>query len=455
MQHPGLTHLAQLPLFNGRTVFELRPTQRVLVELGNPQDKIRSIHVAGTNGKGTVCSLISAMLWAAGNRVGQYSSPHLSHVTERCLLNGQPVEEERLGAAILRVAEAAKRCDESLSSFEVLTIASFLIFAEAGLDWMVIEVGLGGRLDSTNTLKHPALSIITTVDLDHTEILGTTVAAIAKEKAGILKTGVPALCGEVSPEAHAVILQQAGVVGTTVEFAGVDFGFDEERSTVISKHSRFPFPQTLLQGWAEFQLQNAMLAIRAAQLLGLNPQSIERGLLAARWPGRVEFLQLSSDLRFGSAGNRPGKVLLDVAHNPQGVQVLIEYLRSYLKSNHDLQTVVVLMGVLGRKDWRSMIDEFLEFEDELRASGRAGFDWVFGSSADDDSVDPTELRNYSGRGSAHPEILEALQRASDISLRSANPLVVVTGSVYFVGKLRPILLSAENRAEQFRTIAGS
>ena len=174
-------------VWDGTTFCPFESVVRLAELLGNPQDKVKAIHVAGTNGKGSTCATIAAMLITSGYRVGQFASPHLSHQTERCLINGRPVSVDEFIAATERVEKLAKSEEIELSFFVLTALSTFLIFAENKLDWMVIETGLGGRLDATNTIAKPELTLVTNIGFDHMHWLGDTLEAIAVEKAGIGK----------------------------------------------------------------------------------------------------------------------------------------------------------------------------------------------------------------------------------------------------------------------------
>jgi dihydrofolate synthase/folylpolyglutamate synthase len=304
----------------------------VLAACGDPQRRFPSVHVAGTNGKGSVCAMLASILKADGRRVGLYTSPHLADVRERIRIDGRSISAadfDRLLGRIRRTIErllAAGRLEAHPTYFEVLTILAFLYFAERKVDIAVLEVGMGGRFDATNIVT-PMVSVITSISLDHREYLGHTVAAIAFEKAGIIKPGVPVVSGVERGAAAAVIRRRARELGAPLVRA---FGRD---GTLFAARTaggfRFrydfcgePFAFRLkLRG--RHQGENAAVAIAAARTLGCVWKPFDRrvilsGLAAAEWPGRLE-----------AVGRRP-LVLLDGAHNEDGARALAAYVRDFV-----------------------------------------------------------------------------------------------------------------------------
>jgi len=357
----GIDYLANTPFWDGVTAFGLDTPREVLNKLGNPQDKIKSIHVAGTNGKGSVCCQLAAILYQAGFKVGQFCSPHLGEVNERCLINGTPVALVQFDQAILRTLEVANECKLKLSYFEITTIASFLCFEEQQLDWIVVEVGLGGRLDATNTLSAPKACAITSISFDHMHMLGDTLSAIAKEKAGIAKKDVPIFVNDVVPEAKAVISEVAASSGASVEYLTQEFFFDG--TTLTTSSGKFVYTSKLLAKLRGYALKNSLLSVRIAKHLGINDDTIAKGLLLANWPGRLELLKV----------NQPQgeiNVLLDAAHNPEGVQALTEHLKSI---SDDYEEIIFILSIVKGKDIGEMAGQFLVFEEQVKGKTSVSF----------------------------------------------------------------------------------
>ncbi|HQH27919.1 MAG TPA: Mur ligase family protein, partial [Oligoflexia bacterium] len=418
---------------------------RLLHALGDPQDKIPAVHVAGTNGKGSVCTFVASMLRAAGADIGQFASPHLTHVTERCLLNGSPVSIGEFDAAMCEVVAALKKLDMTTSFFVAGAAAAFLVFAVRKLDAAVIEVGLGGLHDATNLIARPLCTLITGISYDHTHILGATLAEIARSKAGIIKAGVPVFAGRLPAEAREEVCRRADETCSPIELEGEDFSFDAASRSVNWPGGACPITagNALLQ--APYQWRNLALAVRAAVHCQVNGEAINRGIAAARWPGRVEELIVSLD-RFPDLGvNGKRQVLLDAAHNPEGVESLLSYLPLLArKSGHRRLSFVI--SILKRKNWREMLDRFADFRQKAEADG-FNVCAFFTASENPHSLRPEALRDYYGQGSVfespHQAVLEVLRESDEATQ------VVITGSIYLLGIVRPLLTD-----QPFCTFAG-
>lgn len=321
-----------------------------LASLGNPERCAPVIHVGGTNGKGSVCSTAASILRAAGQRVGLYTSPHLCSLTERFQIDGHPVEAEHLVAVADRIRPVV--ATHGLTFFEAMTVLGFALFREEGVDVQVIEVGLGGRLDATNVV-HPAVTLLTNVADDHAEFLGDSVAAIAGEKAGILKAGVPALTTARDPEVLRVFRAAAERVGAPLTELDPELRVTELEMDL--RHDAFRLPDT---PWGELELStpligvhqaaNVLLAVHGMGVLpeALRPsaEAVQAGVASVRWPGRDQVLSIPE-------GEWSGSWVLDVAHNAAG----IESLGAVLDRLDLPRPLVAVVGVLGDKDWRSML----------------------------------------------------------------------------------------------------
>lgn len=323
---------------------DLRPIEALLDALGRPQDALSVLHVAGSKGKGSTCLLAESILGALGERVGTFTSPHLESWIERFRIGGREVDEARLVAAVERVRPAVDALRDGPpetrpSFFDATTAIAFVLFAEAQVDRAVIEVGLGGRLDSTNVVR-PAVTCITSIELEHTDKLGSTEAAIAGEKAGILKPGVPVILGALGPEAAEVIRRRAEAVGAPVWAKGEQF----DVRTVAGAGSRWPAPSAQSirfesRGWAPIDatlpavgaaaVANAALAIACVRALVGHPEAavgeaVRRGLAGVVLPGRIEIL-----------ANDPA-VIIDAAHTARSALVVAEALKTLAPEGFDL-----------------------------------------------------------------------------------------------------------------------
>ncbi len=301
--------------------FGLDRIRAVLDALGRPQDRCRFVHVAGTNGKGSTCAMIEAGLRAGGRRTGLFTSPHLQEPTERIRIGGRPVSVERFTAAFDHVHETVERLlaqgaiDFHTTYFETVTAMALLIFAEERTDTVVLEVGLGGRLDATNVVR-PELCVITPVDFDHEAFLGKSIESIAGEKAGILKPGAPAVFARQREQAARVIEARAKELGIAVEWTAAaalqDLAIDARGGTFSLNGMRIRCP---LAG--EHQVENAAAAALALQRLGVSRRAIEAGISNAEWPGRLELVS-----------HQP-ETILDGAHNPAGARALARYIARF------------------------------------------------------------------------------------------------------------------------------
>jgi dihydrofolate synthase/folylpolyglutamate synthase len=272
----------------------------VCAAMGDPQDALRVVHVAGTNGKGAVCALVDSALRAAGFRTGRYTSPHLVSLNERFCIDGVPVSDDALEAAFARIPEAVL---PGLTYFELLTATAFGLYRDAGVDYVVLETGLGGRLDATNVVKRPVACAITRIGLDHCDWLGSTIAEIAAEKGGIIKEGVPVALGAMPDEARAVLERIAVERGAPCTYA-------PEATDARD------VPDGLALGGL-FNRENAVTAMAVLGTLGVGREAMERGFASVSWPGRYQRVE------FG------GKTLLvDGAHNPPAMRALVDSLKA-------------------------------------------------------------------------------------------------------------------------------
>jgi dihydrofolate synthase/folylpolyglutamate synthase len=333
--------------------------ESLLAALGNPQDKLPPVvHVAGTNGKGSTFAFLRAIAESQGNGVHVYTSPHLVDFHERIVLAGPhgaaPITEEVLVDCLAR-AEAANG-GELITLFEITTAAAFLAFAEAPADLSLLETGLGGRLDATNMVKKPLLTMITPVSIDHVSFLGETLTEIAGEKAGILKPGVPCVVGRQEKEAFDVIERRAKEVGAPLHVAGRDFDMYEQQGRLVfqttSRLLDLPLPR--LAG--RHQIDNAGTAIAAASIVfgdKLTQRALEDGLTNAQWPARLERLPVGGLHAYVEEGT---EIWLDGGHNEAGGQVVAHTLAEL--DERVPRPVHVIWGMMETKDARRFIAPF-------------------------------------------------------------------------------------------------
>jgi dihydrofolate synthase/folylpolyglutamate synthase len=350
--------LAELKTLHPRLIdLSLGRIERLLGKLGHPERKLPPVvHIAGTNGKGSVLAFLRAMLQADGKRVHTYTSPHLVRFHERMELAGadgktRPISEDELVATLKEVQRV--NAGEEITHFEITTAAAFVAFAAHPADVLLLEVGLGGRLDATNVIDKPALSIITPVSLDHMDKLGATLAEIAGEKAGILKRGVRAVIAAQEPEAQDVIADRARKVGARLSVWGEDFeAFAQVGRLVFQNADRLlDLPLPSLAG--QHQIGNAGTAIAAALELGISDAAIERGLIDARWPARMQKLNNGPLSKLLAAGS---ELWLDGGHNPAGANAIAQTLAEL--DERAPKPVALVLGMMGQKDASGFLAHF-------------------------------------------------------------------------------------------------
>ncbi|MFN3322783.1 MAG: bifunctional folylpolyglutamate synthase/dihydrofolate synthase [Bryobacteraceae bacterium] len=403
--------------------FGLERIRTLLAALGDPQQACRFVHVAGTNGKGSTCAMIASALRTAGIRTGLFTSPHLVEPTERIQIDGLPVSRADFASAFDQVHLTAERLlasgqlDYHPTYFETVTAMAFLLFRGHGCHTVVLEVGMGGRLDATNVVT-PLLSVITPIDYDHQAYLGETLPQIAGEKAGILKSGIPALFAPQQPEAAAVLESRACE-------HGIPFTWTHDwpvRELSIDAHgSRFTLQppgaaelpvECPLAG--EHQAENARTAAVALRLLGISDQAITTGIARTIWPGRLEH-----------AATRPD-IYIDGAHNPAGARELARYLRRF----HAGRMIRLIFGAMRDKAVPELVETLFPLASEV----------IVTAPAQPRALDPASiaaLRPHPGLR-VIPDLGAAIAAARAAS--GPDDLILITGSLYLVGEARPRLV---------------
>ncbi|HDP69441.1 MAG TPA: bifunctional folylpolyglutamate synthase/dihydrofolate synthase [Actinobacteria bacterium] len=327
----------------------LKRVKALCEELGNPQSDFSVIQITGTNGKTSTARMISSILSAHGIKTGVYTSPHLDSITERFEINGKLISEElfafSLGKIMPKINEANERFyPDRLSYFETVTVLAFIIFQDAGIDCAVLEVGMGGRWDATSVCN-PKISVITNVELEHTDRLGDTVSQIAWEKAHIIKEDSVALIGELSNESLKVVKERCLSEKVDLRILGKDFSFlSEDKNNFSVKGLYGCYNDLSLNLKGAYQLKNAVLAISASEIFLKKPLLIEKikeGFNKVRCPGRLEVL------------SKTPLVVLDGAHNPAGAKQLASVLRDEFKYNE----LILILAILKDKDIKGIIDE--------------------------------------------------------------------------------------------------
>jgi dihydrofolate synthase / folylpolyglutamate synthase len=418
----------------------LANSMALMEALGAPHQRFPSVHVAGTNGKGSTSAFIAAMLQAAGCRVGLYTSPHLISFTERIRIDNVRIPERSVVDLARRVRRAyADRKGLSPTFFEVTTAMAFTYFAEEGIDLAVVEAGMGGRLDSTNVLA-PLVSVITNIDIEHTEFLGDTLVKIAEEKAGIVKPGVPVVTGAAQPEAVEVIERRASALHANVrrlyrdfqpenattmpeqvfDYRGIDVSYERLRINLLGRH----------------QVDNACLALAAVECLrtagiSVDEPAARRGLAGASWEGRLE-----------RVARRPD-IFLDGAHNPASAKKLADAIREMMPFYSRL---ILIIGVLCDKDYRRILEELVPLAAHVVATKPQY------ARALDARTLAAEIRSRGASVETAGTLDDAVGRAR--AAAAPEDLVLVTGSLYTVGDARTLFFSDDGRTGPLAGLKG-
>ena len=402
-------------------------TRELLSRLGNPQEGIKIIHVAGTNGKGSVCAYLNAMLLAGGKKTGLFTSPHLVRINERFQINGEDVSDEQFLDAFLKVEKAAKEYEAEgeghPSYFETLFLMGMLIFKEAGVEYLVMETGLGGRLDATNVVEKPLACIITSISRDHTEYLGDTLEAITGEKAGIIKAGVPVIYDASQPGPASVIAAKAKEMGSPAWPMEPSF-YEMKTQSREGITFTFAYPggekaELAIPYVAKYQMMNASLAFYTMHILqdvhDIPKNVLAEGLSKIKWPCRMEMAA-------------PG-VIIDGAHNEDGIAQFVSTAGYFAKENE----ITILFTPVAAKHYHEMIGEICE---GIHPSH------VVATQIDGSRVVPAEVLAEDFRKAgctdvcAEPEIGAAYEKALG---KKGSGMLFCVGSLYLAGELKAYL----------------
>jgi dihydrofolate synthase/folylpolyglutamate synthase len=394
----------------------------LLDALGSPQRLPRIVHVAGTNGKGSSCAMIESGLRAGGLRTGLFTSPHLVEPTERVRIDGCPVSAGEFSAAFDRVHACVEQLLDSgaidfhPTYFETVTAMAFFLFRDKQTETVVLEVGLGGRLDATNVV-HPELCVITPVDFDHEALLGKSLEAIAGEKAGILKPGVPAVFAAQRPEAQATLDACAAELGIEVIRAPEQWRAENVRLTArgaefLARSGRPELLRIACPLAGRHQAENAIVAIAALEKMGIPPAAIERGIAGARWPGRLDRVSESPE------------IILDGAHNPAGARALAGYIRQFYSGRH----IVMIYGAMRDKAIAEVTGILFSLVNQVIAT----------APHQSRAVDPETIRALAD----HPSVQTAPDLAAALQIAREGPsdrVIFITGSLFLVGEAQALL----------------
>ncbi|MEJ2695336.1 MAG: bifunctional folylpolyglutamate synthase/dihydrofolate synthase [Candidatus Sulfobium sp.] len=405
--------------------FGLDNITRLLYALGNPHHSFRSVHVAGTNGKGSTAAMTESIIRTSGGRTGLFTSPHLVSFTERIRIDGREISQEEVSGLAEEVKGAVERIgDFSPTFFEVVTAMAFLCFRRNNVGWAVVEVGLGGRLDATNVIL-PEVTVITAIALDHREFLGDTVREVAAEKAGVIKPGVPVVSAPQGPEAIEVIESRSSEKGSLLFRCGRDFSSSQVREDAeglsFSYRGEREYDGLRLPLAGEHQAINAALAVKTTEILtGKYPGmrcNIRKGLGMVRWPGRIEIVRKNPT------------ILIDGAHNPDAASALSVHLGRMTSGGR--RRIIMVVGIMGDKDIDGILRPLLPLASTL----------IFTSPSYSRAAS-VEVLSARAASLGHPcvastGVADALRKAEALYL--PGDIIVVTGSFYTIGEAKEIL----------------
>jgi dihydrofolate synthase/folylpolyglutamate synthase len=394
----------------------LSRTEALLDKLGRPQDGLKFVHIAGTNGKGSCAAMLASILKTAGYRTGLYTSPYLFRFHERMQVNGRPVGDEALAELVTRIRPLAEAMEDHPTEFEIITAAALRWFADEGCDIVVLEVGLGGRLDATNVIAAPEAAVLMNIGLDHTAVLGGTLEQIAAEKAGILKPGCEAAVYQQRESVLEVFRQRAALVGAGVRVA--DFSqlvpeFDSLEGQTFTYRGQ-PYALSLLGG---HQLRNAAVVLETVEILRrrgwrLSPEDVEHGLYAAVWPARFELV------------SQEPPFIVDGGHNPQCAESVRDNLLHYFPDKRR----VLLVGVLADKDYPALFEILNGVADE----------WVCVTPDSDRALPAAELGAFLERFGKPVTVCGSIPEGVETAREKAGEdgMACAVGSLYMAGAVR-------------------
>jgi dihydrofolate synthase/folylpolyglutamate synthase len=402
--------------------------ERLLAALGHPERKLPPvIHVAGTNGKGSVIAYLRAMLEAAGKRVHVYTSPHLVRYNERYRLGdtSEFVSDEELAATLTECERV--NGGEPITVFEITTAVGLMLFARHPADVLLMEVGLGGRLDATNVVEHPLASIITPISIDHTDFLGDSVEKIAAEKAGILKRDAPAVVAAQPRDALAVIERLAARLNAPLKIAGEDWTATEERGRLVYQDDDglLDLPPPRLYGRHQFENAGlAIAALRAIKPLKIPPAAFEAGVAKAEWPARMQRLAQGALAALAPAGS---ELWLDGGHNPDGGRAVAAALADL--EERVSRPLVLIVGMMATKDTEGFLRNFTGLARRMIAVPVPNVEKGLSAEAVADAARAIGLP-----ATSRDNLAEALEAARKLDL-DPPPRILITGSLYLAGEV--------------------
>ncbi len=419
----GYTDYEKVPMPHDPAFYDLRRVEELLARLDNPHLKARSVHVGGTNGKGSTAAMVASALTASGYTTGLYTSPHLNTIRERFRVNGNLITEEEFTSVVARLKPEVEKVNQratygELTTFELLTVLAFTYFTLKGVDFQVLEVGLGGKFDATNVIK-PEVCVITSISLDHTEVLGNSLAEIATEKAGIIKPDSPVVLSPQDDDVVQVIEEACRKQGAELVMAGKDvtwqsLGFDDNGQSLEVK-GRLDNYQLFIPLLGHYQMENAATAVAALEVLAakgfnISRDSIANGLARVSWAGRLQILR------------RYPLLVVDGAHNPDAARKLKQSLTEYFSFNR----AILIMGASSDKNITDVVSELVPLFSEV----------IVTRSRHPRAMNPAQLEAVFSKHGVKTRLVENVPEALSLAMNMAGTkdLICVTGSLFVVAE---------------------
>ena len=419
----GYTDYEKVPMPHDPAFYDLRRVEELLARLDNPHLKARSVHVGGTNGKGSTAAMVASALTASGYTTGLYTSPHLNTIRERFRVNGNLITEEEFTSVVATLKPEVEKVNQratygELTTFELLTVLAFTYFTLKGVDFQVLEVGLGGKFDATNVIQ-PEVCVITSISLDHTEVLGNSLAEIATEKAGIIKPDSLVVLSPQDDDVVQVIEEACRKQGAELVMAGKDvtwqsLGFDDNGQSIEVK-GRLDNYQLFIPLLGHYQMENAATAVAALEVLAvkgfnISRDSITNGLARVRWAGRLQILR------------RYPLLVVDGAHNPDATRKLKQSLTDYFSFNR----AILIMGASSDKNITDVVSELVPLFSEV----------IVTRSRHPRAMDPAQLEAVFSKHGVKTRLVENVSEALSLAMSMAGTkdLICVTGSLFVVAE---------------------
>ncbi len=410
----AMAAMQNAPVFQSKR--DLTRLKQVLSAIGDPQRRLRCIHIAGTNGKGSVAAMLHSILCRAGYRTGLFTSPYIHRFNERIRVNGMQISDDEIASGVTLILDAAQACDQPLAFFDIVTLLGFWYFARTHCDIVVLETGLGGQLDATNVIDRPLAAVITSIGLDHTEVLGNTLESIAVNKCGIIKPGCDVICPPLPDAVHEIIVKTCARQGAALHCVSPAESLSQSLSgqTILWKQAH----QFYLSLPGMHQCSNAAVALEVIDVLRqkgwtISDDALTDGLKEVRWPGRFELLH-----------SEPA-VIVDGAHNPSGTNALIQALSLYFPQKRG----IFIVGTMRDKDYAASMRILLPAADRF---------FTVTPPSGNRALPALELANVLKGYAANVQAMESIPEAIEAAMQAASKedFICICGSIYQIAPVR-------------------